>query len=222
MVRFFKILRARAQRYARHRPKRQQERHYRPQLEILEDRLTPANHVWSGAFSDLWLDPRNWSSGGSPAGDPNPALVFPSSFLRLQSTDDLPGQTNIAGMAIYGERYQIGAVPASSLRLGGDPTDQNGFGSNANSLNLPIALGPGQWNVGPGTAVTLNMTGPVFDSPGFTNLTKTGTGVLVLAPQNRNSYSGETIINQGTLRPGNANALPLGTTVVVNQGGPSI
>jgi autotransporter-associated beta strand protein len=122
-------------------------------------------------------------------------------------------------MAIYGERYQIGAVPASSLRLGGDLTDQNGFGSNANSLNLPIALGPGQWNVGPGTAVTLNMTGPVFDSPGFTNLTKTGTGVLALAPQNRNTYSGATIINQGTLLLGNANALPLGTLMIVNQGG---
>ena len=195
----------------------QEERHYRPKLEPLEDRLVPANHIWSGAVSSLWSVPGNWSTGGSPAGDPTPVLAF-TEGTRTSSTDDLPGQTNIIGINFEGAPgYTIGATPGSSIR-NGDTIAL--VGPAAETLNLPIALGPGVFLVSQGS--TLNMNGPLLDSPGFTNLTKTGTGVLVLAPQNRNSYSGETIINQGTLRPGNANALPLGTTVVVNQGGPSI
>ncbi|HEX8252787.1 MAG TPA: Calx-beta domain-containing protein, partial [Thermoanaerobaculia bacterium] len=54
-------------------------------------RLSAATHVWTGASSNLFSDPRNWS-GGSPAGDPEAELVFPEA-LRQSVTNDVAGLT---------------------------------------------------------------------------------------------------------------------------------
>src|SRR5262245_33315388 len=65
----------------------------RPHLEALEDRLVPTAHVWRGGTDPIlgthWSVASNWSSGGSPAGDPDAVLVFQSSALRFSSVNDL-------------------------------------------------------------------------------------------------------------------------------------
>jgi len=81
--------------------KRRPQSQFRPRLELLEDRLAPAAHVWSGAFSSLWSDVRNWSIGGSPYGDNNAVLVFPeSNVARFTSTHDIPVTVNITGIRL--------------------------------------------------------------------------------------------------------------------------
>jgi hypothetical protein len=43
---------------------------YRPQVEYLEPRLAPANHVWTGAAGDhAWSNAGNWTGGTPGAGD---------------------------------------------------------------------------------------------------------------------------------------------------------
>ena len=45
---------------------------FRPRLELLEGRITPAVHTWVGAgTTPLWSDAANWS-GGAPGGAPSP------------------------------------------------------------------------------------------------------------------------------------------------------
>src|SRR5438309_2193170 len=68
-------------------------RRARLNLEALEDRATPATHVWSGAASSLMSLDANWSLGGHPVnGEAGPiVLVFPNTATRFQVTDDLSG-----------------------------------------------------------------------------------------------------------------------------------
>src|SRR5260370_29216581 len=58
---------------------------YRPRLEALELRLSPATHTWTGAVNNLWSVPGNWT-GGSPAGDANADLVFPAGTSHFNQT----------------------------------------------------------------------------------------------------------------------------------------
>src|SRR5262245_9654591 len=90
----------------------------RPHLEPLEDRLTPANHVWQGAFSSLWSDARNWSSGGSPDGDTVATLEFPSSNVaRFTSPHDRPETVNILQMVLHSDGYTLNGGPIARLVL---------------------------------------------------------------------------------------------------------
>src|SRR5262249_54383441 len=85
--------------------KRRSRTGFRPHLEPLEDRLAPATHVWSGAFSSLWSDDRNWSSGGSPYGDGGDAVVllFPSSGVaRFTSTHDRQEVVRVSSLIFFG------------------------------------------------------------------------------------------------------------------------
>src|SRR5436305_494734 len=58
-----------------------------PQVEALEDRVTPAMSIWTGAVSDSWADPRNWAGNVAPQSEDN--LVFPAGATRFTSTNDL-------------------------------------------------------------------------------------------------------------------------------------
>src|SRR5947207_4208987 len=65
---------------------------FRPRLENLEDRLSPAAHTWSPtAVSGLWNNPANWSVGGAPTpGETAVALTFAGS-TQTNLTDNLGG-----------------------------------------------------------------------------------------------------------------------------------
>jgi hypothetical protein len=58
-------------------------------LLLLSLRAYGGNHTWLGASSDKISDPDNWS-GGSPVGDPEPALIFAADAARFTVVNDLP------------------------------------------------------------------------------------------------------------------------------------
>src|SRR5262245_15918066 len=67
---------------------------YRPCLEALEDRCTPATFTWTGAASNLWSDPGNWAGGAvpvssGPSNQPGTDLVFPAGAGHLSNVNDL-------------------------------------------------------------------------------------------------------------------------------------
>ena len=64
---------------------------FRPRLEVLEDRLAPATHTWTGlsATSSNWSDAANWDAAGAPVtGTLDNQLVFPAA-ARQSNTNDL-------------------------------------------------------------------------------------------------------------------------------------
>jgi autotransporter-associated beta strand protein len=66
---------------------------WRPTVELLEDRLTPATHVWGGAVSSSWSAAGNWSSAGVPAaGEDHLVIVFPAGSASV-SHNDVTGLT---------------------------------------------------------------------------------------------------------------------------------
>ena len=94
------------------RQTRRPQPHCRPRLELLEDRLAPAVHQWTGAVNTLWSNAGNWI-GGSPAGDSSAVLIFPASgvtnytsnndVMNFISSLDFRG----SGFNITGNNFQI-------------------------------------------------------------------------------------------------------------------
>ena len=70
-------------------------------------------------------------------------------------------------------------------------------------------------NTASGTAYTLGGTGKIT---GLASLTKSGNGLLVLNNTGGNDYTGNTTVNAGTLRVGNASALSAGTALSITTG----
>src|SRR5262249_47126485 len=172
-------------------------------LEALEDRATPATHVWSGAVSTLMTLDGNWSSGGHPVNGESGAivLVFPNTATQFQVTDNLDGlnvdQIQFTGAA---SNYVIsGATGGVTLNLTGaaasQPNIDDQVGSNTfSATNLTLALtATNEINVAAGT---LTINGPLTGASG---LTKIGTGTLTLSADSSASYTGPTAVSAGTL-----------------------
>src|SRR5688572_27306761 len=71
----------------------------RPRLEVLEDRLAPAVHEWTGqGANNLWSNASNWTNG-SPAADVSGDidLVFHS---NLTNAANLVTQNDIANLIV--------------------------------------------------------------------------------------------------------------------------
>src|SRR5262249_50893250 len=87
---------------------------HRLELELLEHRLAPATHTWTGATSNLWSDNTNWN-GGSPAGDTSAVLVFPGGTANLSIMNDL-NNLAVQSITFSGNGYSISG---NQLTLGG-------------------------------------------------------------------------------------------------------
>ena len=144
------------------------------------------------AFSTLWSDPRNWSSGGSPYGDPNATLEFPaSSVARFTSTHDRPGTVPILQIVLQSEGYTLNGNPINKLGL----IQSLASGSNRidfrtiNLLGLPIP----EFTVTEGG--TLDMRSIIVGSSSA--LAKTGEGKLVLSANS--TFTQGVLMQVGTL-----------------------
>jgi autotransporter-associated beta strand protein len=167
----------------------------RPRVEALEDRLAPAIHIWTGNVSSSWSNALNWD-GGSPAGDPNAVLIFPSAATRFTSTNNF-SSIPIQEIQIFGTGYTIDSRPAGSRIVLGASGIKASNASGTNTIAAGITLsGAGRpIDVTDGDA-TLNLSG-VLDGPG--GVSKGGAGQLTFSGAAANTYTGTTTVNDGVL-----------------------
>jgi autotransporter-associated beta strand protein len=168
---------------------------YRPTLEVLEDRLAPATHIWVGpTVGGYWSDAANWSGGVPTSGEAGGTI--------LQFNGNVDCRDNIAGLVVDQIHFTAGGAV---LRGVAGPLGINGANLVVNMLNdagtnvldntLPLVLSGADC----GVQVT---AGAVFANDtisGNQNISELhgSTGALVLAGSN--SFAGNTVINAGTL-----------------------
>ena len=209
---------------------------FRPRLEVLEDRLAPATHTWTGlsATSSNWSDAANWDAAGAPVtGTLDNQLVFPAA-ARQSNTNDL---NNLFATSIQftAPGYVLGG---NVIALGGDTTISAAISSGTDTIALPIDqfyfsggndLSAYHYNhvIDVASGGTLAISGQINGFFGNLNvggvlfnpnlLRKTDAGTLVLS-NGSNSWSGTTFLDAGTLRQGAAGAIPGSTCVQVAAG----
>jgi autotransporter-associated beta strand protein len=162
-------------------------------------------HVWSGAVSELWSDPGNWSKGGSPASDSQADLVFPdTNVARFTSNNDINPTLGILSITFDGPNFDI---TGNSIAGGSKIFANNTVGNNQIDAGLH-SLDEVQVQVASGG--TLTIPGLVEALTGFR---KEGKGTLILGSIGGfsafNFLSGTTL-DAGTLIVGNNNALGSG------------
>jgi autotransporter-associated beta strand protein len=163
-------------------------------ISLLAFNAAGAVHVWTGASSDRVSDAANWR-GGSPAGDAQAELSFPTTSLHLDVVNDLQGLT-IRVIDFSGLGYRI-AGNALTLVNGAQILDSANAG---NEIGCDLQLAGGvtfrvEANPSPGTGA--------FVSGGITGigpLLKEGPGTLTFSGLRANTYEDETRVADGTLR----------------------
>ena len=164
---------------------------FRLQPEALEDRLAPANAVWTGAMSNLWSAGGNWSGGTGTGGIPgaNDVAVFDNTQVggsNANSTIDTPFTiqgiqllhytgtiTNTAGLTLTASTGYVQSDAASTFtNTGATIADAGNWASSAGIFT--DTSGTVSFTAGAGVQ-TLNSGGQSFN-----NLTHSGAGTLQL------------------------------------------
>jgi autotransporter-associated beta strand protein len=158
---------------------------FRPYHETLEVRITPATVSWTGAVSTLWSDTGNWDTGTAPvAGDD---LVFPSGTPRQSLTNDLTAGLSFNSIEI-GDAYSI---DGAAITLAG--TLNVTTASGVANLNLPTNFTTGVIN-STNALGGISIGGVISGSAG---ITKSGPGILDIAGDTSNTYTGTMTIVSG-------------------------
>ncbi len=163
-----------------------------------------ADFTWNGGGGDNnWMTSGNWG-GTAPASDGTAKLIF-AGTTRLTPANNYPAGTVFAGIelqnsgasgktgsfSLSGNQIILGANISSTAVSAGTLTD---------TISLPMVLNSDRSinasSSGSGKR-TLTISGVISDGGGARNLTKTGNSELKLT--GNNTYSGQTIINSGTL-----------------------
>jgi hypothetical protein len=148
-------------------------------------------HIWTGAVSALWSDAGNWTGGG-PAADPAPDLVFGAGAAGFDCSSDLPGTTVVRSLQFTGGAYDLSAAGAGTLAL------QEGIGVSPGArarIAIPVSLsGNVTHDLVVSSGGSLELAGPV--SGGGTDLLRpTGGGTVVLSADN--VHAGATLVGTG-------------------------
>jgi hypothetical protein len=162
-----------------------------PCVRALESRVQPAVHTWTGAGSALWSNADNWL-GGTPATDSQAALVFPSGAANLTNTNDLTG-LSVSSVAFSGSGYTISGN-AVQLLSGGSIATSNPTGTN--EIDLAFAL-LSTATLDSATASTALTLGGALS--GTADVTLSGSGVVVFAGAQPDTYAGSTNVSSSTL-----------------------
>ena len=177
---------------------------FRPELEVLEYRLAPAVHTWTGGASNLWSNNANWSEG-SPAGDAAAELRFPAGAAFLDTVNDLAALT-VEQIDFTGGGYKLSGNALNVI----SPVLESPFivsSAGTNEMNMALSLASsgatsGRIKVDAGT---LQLNG-VID--GSTGLDKVGLGRLGLSGSN--TFTGPFHVLQGAVLVQNGSALGSG------------
>jgi autotransporter-associated beta strand protein len=187
---------------------------------------------WTGSHpqNGNWTVPNNWDEGKPKAGD---KLVFPAGALRLNSnTNDFPAGT-VFDSIIFNSNGYVLRGNAVGLRSGILSTNTSGL----NTVSLNIQLGSNQVFQCPDTAaqlvvngdvalanrtLTIKATGDVTLSgviSGTGGIVKTNAGTLSLLGNSPNTFSGPTIVSEGTLQLGKTGVAVPGTLTIGDDTG---
>ncbi len=153
---------------------------FRPTLELLEDRLTPATLHWTGAAGTNWSTASNWLENRAPInGD---VLAFDTAATAVQSftsTNDLPA-LGLAGLFINDNDATPGhdfSILGNALALSGSLTHSMTGAATSIGLSALTLLNPAAWTNNAGTlnvASNLNMNGLGLTVTGAGNTTLSG------------------------------------------------
>jgi autotransporter-associated beta strand protein len=212
-------------------------------LEPLEDRLSPATAIWTGAspFDSDWTTPENWQGNLAPS--PGDDLSFPAGTAQQSNIDDfaagttfrsitisagtsdsyfLDGNNNLiltAGIVDNGTNTSSNVINIAQLTLGAD--QQFAFQNSGSDLKINSPVNLQSFTLTLNSTISFNTFGTAGGLRGLISgsggITKTGIGGWELATDN--SYTGPTTINQGTLAITSSNGLgALTSTTLVNPG----
>lgn len=174
-------------------------------FEPLEDRTLLSLCVWDGGSTvdSYWNTAENWVDDVAPTASDQ--LRFQGS-TRTSTENDFTSGTSFESIEFASNGFSLAG---NNLELTDGITINSGV--TGSTIALAIALdGTVDVNV---VNTSLTMSGVVSDTG---SLTKTGTGTLILSGEN--SYSGGTIIEEGTLQISDDDLLPT-TGAIVMAGG---
>src|SRR5262245_35039184 len=144
-----------------------------PHCELLEDRLAPATHRWTGFGGDAnWTTNQNWDIGAPNSSDD--ILVFPAGALQQDNNNNFPAGTVIQQIRLEGGGFTLGG---NSLTLGTGGIQSN-TGFNLIQMNLVSISSQPPITVSAGT---LGISGVISGAGG---LDKNGAGQLILSGSN--------------------------------------
>ena len=160
--------------------------------------VTPAIRTWDGGSSgpgdNLWSTAANWGTSGVPVNNtPKNELVF-GGGTRLANNND------IASLSVGKLTFASGAggfdLQGTALEIAGK-IDNQATTAQKISLNVTFAAGTETATLNVQQAAgSLELAGAVNSTLG---LTKTGLGTAKLSALTGSTYSGPTLVNEGTL-----------------------
>lgn len=188
---------------------------------------------WTGghATSSDWSRGANWDTGTAPANDD--ILVFPAGAARLANNNDLTGlRVAVLRFNGAGGGYTLsgnGVVVTDAVNAA------NTAGNNTIALARLTLANPVTFTVAQSglsltidSEVRLNGNDLTANSTGFLilrgviggdgNVTKTGDGLLTLSGSAGNTFTGDLLVNAGTLFMGKAAGLAVPHRLVIGDG----
>jgi autotransporter-associated beta strand protein len=170
-------------------------------MEPLEDRHLLSLCVWDGGGGDNhWSTPLNWGADVAPvAGDD---LCF-AGIVQTSTQNDFTAGTSFKSIEFAASNFSLSG---NDLAITDDITVNSGVTGSSISLNIDLSGTPNVNAVNTALAISGALSGG--------SLTKTGTGTLTLAYAN--DYTGGTTVSAGTLKVGNAAAIPSSGYMTVN------
>ena len=169
-----------------------------------------ASHTWSGAVSGYFSNPGNWSAGGVPTLAETNQFVFPAGPTRLTITNDI-GPLLVSSFTFNGSTYVVRGASAFNIRFSAININCN----NSNTIEAPIDSDiPLITSVGAGESLVLS--GSLSGTGG---LTKYGAGHVYLRGASANTFSGDTVVNDGTMVLNKPNGVQAVANLTVNHPG---
>lgn len=174
--------------------------------------------TWNVTAGGGWGTASNWDTGVVPSD--NSDIIFSSATATGSAKPVTLGATRIVASLTF-NAIQTAAVSITTNQINLTPSSNgattisvdtgSGDHSIASTIQL-VAQNNQAFNIGSNR--TLTLSGQIFGSTTSRGFTKSGLGTLVL--KGSNTYGGDTIISNGTLKFDAANVIPDASSVTVN------
>ena len=178
--------------------RRRECRFYRPLLELLEDRVTPAIHTWIGLAGGHWSNAANWTGGVPMTGETGGTIIEFGS--NSTSVDDIAGLV-IDQLHFTGGNNLVQGASGIVLTIAGSSGPDNlinDTGSNTIDSSLSLNL-TGQTCTMLVQAGELIVGSAIQGSQGLDLVAGSAAGTLEFAGTAANTYGGDTTVEEGTL-----------------------